>query len=125
MAVEKISLAEIENFKLDEEIRRLEEIPFEGLPDPNKKVKFKKVIKRFKDGSQKEFLFVPSEPEKEVDPNEVQAILDSLPECNEEYVRSEMERTGASVEEVIAKYLAMIELVVDNGEIPNLDGNKN
>ena len=92
MAVERISLAELEIFKLDEEIRGLEQSHSDDVPGKN-----------------------------DVDPNEVQAILDSLPEFNEEYVRSEMKRTGASAEDVIAKYLAMIDIIVETGKLPNLD----
>lgn len=123
MAVEKISLAEIEAFKEDEEMKRLNALYADEIAEIERNpVKLRKVVKRMPDGSEKEYLFVPDGTEDETYVARcAEAVLKSLPECNEEYVRSEMERTGASAEEVIAYYLALVESVAESGEIPDID----
>ena len=119
MAVEKISLAEIEALKEEEEMAEIDNTQFDDMEEPDAEYTTKTVIKRAEDGSQKEFMFVPDDTEDDtLEARRIQAIMDNLPVCDEEYIRAEMEKTGASPEEVVADYLALIDVIIENGEIP-------
>ena len=118
MAVEKISLNEIEDFKREEEMKNLDETYFEGLDDAfidNENTKT--VIKKSEDGKVTEYLFVPDGGEDEtLLERQIDAAVENIPECTPEYVSSEMERTGASAEEVIADYISLVEMLIDENK---------
>ncbi len=123
MAVEKISLEEIKMFKLREEANLYEISHAAELEEiKNNPIKTKKIIKRKADGTEEEYLFVPDgKPDETYITRCAEAVLNVLPDCNEEFIRAEMEKTGATVEEVIAYYLALVESVVEDGTIPDVD----
>ena len=119
MAVEKISLAEIEEFKTDEEFKELDESIWPGAEENLAgDWQAEKIEKVDENGSVKEYLFIPdSDQESYVQAKKIEAALNVVPECTVEYVKAEMERTGATAEEVINDYIAIVEQILKDGDI--------
>lgn len=120
MAIEKISLADIEELKMDEEFKELDSSTWPGAEENLSGDWEVRSIKRQEaDGSEHEYLFVPDADQEEfMKGKRTEAALDAIPECTVEYVQAEMERTGATAEEVINDYIAIVDQLLKDGEIP-------
>ncbi len=119
MAVEKISLYDIEKFKLDEEFREIDEEIWPGAEE-NLAGDWAGVnmVVEGENGEQQDVLFVPSSDGDEIkDELMKRAALDSLPELTKEYIEAEVARTGESAEDIIKDYIAMVEQIMQNGKI--------
>ena len=107
-------LADIENFKdIDGSVWPGMEDNLSGSWD------IKEVKKKLADGNIQELVFVPdAEQEKYEKMQKTEAALDAIPACTVEYVEEEMKRTGATAEEVINDYIAIVERLLKDGEVP-------
>ena len=107
-------LADIENFRdIDGNIWPGMEKNFSGNWD------IKEIKKQAADGSMQELVFVPDSAQEEfAKQQKTDAALDAIPKCTAEYVEEEMQKTGASAEEVINDYIAIVEKLLKDGEVP-------
>ena len=107
-------LAGIENFKdIDGSMWPGMEENFSGEWD------VKEVKRKVADGSIQELVFVPDLAQEELAKQQrTDAALDAIPKCTAQYVEEEIKRTGATAEEVINDYIAIVEKLLKDGEVP-------